>query len=470
MSKITVYIPCFNYGQYLQKAIDSVLKQTMNDWELIIINDGSTDDTSQILDKYKTYPHIRIIEQEKKGLNITNNIALRLSNAKYFMRLDADDYLDENALAILSNILDTKPGVGLVYSDYYLLDENNEVMEVARRKKIGEEVELLDIPAHGACTMFRKECLLGLGGYTEEFDCQDGYDIWLKFIQSFKPYNVNLPLFYYRQHQINLTKDQNKILKARMAIKRSFVENQKNNTIPRVLAIIPVVKRPKAAADEAFQDLAGKPLIWHTLNEALKSKKLDKIVVTSDDSNTLNYCREFPVIIPIKRPEHLVSNISKIGSTLLHALELLQRDYDYKPDAVMVLYINAPLRCSFHIEKSIDTMAIFNTDTVISVSEDVDQLYNHDRYGLTAINEPAGIRLERKAIYRSNGAICLTRIDAIREENILGKSISHIIMLPEESIRIRSNFEFWLAEKIIIDWRNKPQLMQNVDFLQTDKK
>jgi len=90
--KVTVYIPTHNYEKYIEKSIQSVLSQTMDDWELIVINDGSTDDTSEILKRYAEHPKIRIVEQVKKGLNITNNIALRLSNAKYFMRLDADDY------------------------------------------------------------------------------------------------------------------------------------------------------------------------------------------------------------------------------------------------------------------------------------------------------------------------------------------------------------------------------------------
>ena len=127
---------------------------------------------------------------------VTNNVAIRLARGGYIMRLDADDFLDENCLGLLSNVLDTKPEVGLVYPDYYHVDEDGEVIELVRRKKIGEEVELLDLPAHGACTMIRRDVLLRLGSYSEKFSCQDGYDIWLKMVHSCHPYNVNLPLFY----------------------------------------------------------------------------------------------------------------------------------------------------------------------------------------------------------------------------------------------------------------------------------
>ena len=125
MPKITVYITAYNYGKYIAKAIQSVFKQTLDDWELIIINDGSTDNTAEVLAQYKKHPKIRIVEQENKGLNVANNIALRLSNGKYIIRLDADDYFDENILLVLSNVLDTKPEIGLVYPDYYHINEDD---------------------------------------------------------------------------------------------------------------------------------------------------------------------------------------------------------------------------------------------------------------------------------------------------------------------------------------------------------
>ena len=129
---------------------------------------------------------ITVIEQENQGLNVTNNIAMRLARGKYIMRLDADDYLDENALQILANILDTKPDVSLVYPDYFEISPDGEVIRLVRREKIGLEVKLMDLPAHGACTLFRTKVLKQLGGYMEEFSCQDGYEIWLRFIEKKK--------------------------------------------------------------------------------------------------------------------------------------------------------------------------------------------------------------------------------------------------------------------------------------------
>ena len=450
--KVTVYIPTYNYGKYIEQAIQSVLNQTMEDWELIVINDGSTDNTSEILRRYENHPKISIIEQENRGLTVSNNIGLRLSDGKYLMRLDADDYLDENALLVLSNILDSKPEVGLVYPDYYVIDEDGGVIEIMRRKKIGEEVELLDLPAHGACTMFRKECLLQIKGYEESIECQDGYDVWLRFIQSFKPYNVNVPLFYYRQHPESLTTKRQKILETRKNIKRNFVRKYKGDYIPKVLAIIPVLKKPFSSPDSPFTSLAGKPLIWYTLQQASRTKMLDKIVVSSDDEEVLSYAKAFGNIDTIERPYELTKSSSKIQSIVIHALKVHKEESSYSPDAVMVLYINTPLRRTMHMEKVIDTLTIFDVDSVVSVCEELAFCYQHARNGLVPMQSRRDFRIEKESIYKENGAILLSKVDTITEQDFLGKKIGHILMLPEESIKIKSQFEFWLAEKIISEW------------------
>jgi len=453
MPKVTVYIPTHNYGRFLDKAIQSVLAQTLTDWELIIIDDGSMDNTKEVLDKYREHPKIRIIEQERKGLNVTNNIALRLANGKYIIRLDADDYFDENILLVLSNILDTKPEIGLVYPDYYHINEEGEIIELIRRKKIGEEVELLDLPAHGAGTMIRKECLIELKGYNEEFSCQDGYELWLKFIRKYKPYNVNLPLFYYRQHSQSLTKKYKEILETRRKIKRNFVNKYKRGNTLKVLGIIPVVKKPIYPQSAPFIKLAGKPLLWYTLNEVQKAKALDRVVITSEDDDILEYARQFKDVITLKRPIEMAKSISKIEDTALYVLEYMKKEVAYEPDAVCILYITTPLRKYYHIDKAVDTMTIFNIDSVISVQEELSYCYFHRKYGLEPINNSKrDLRIEREAIYKENGAIYISRTNVIREGRLLGKKIGHIIMLPEESIKINTDFDLWMVEKIITEW------------------
>jgi glycosyltransferase involved in cell wall biosynthesis len=452
--KVTVYIPTHNYARYLDQAVQSVLRQTMPDWELIIIDDGSTDNTRAILDKYRDTSKIRIIEQENQGLNVSNNIALRLAQGRYIMRLDADDYLDENILLILSNILDFKPEIGLVYPDYYHVDEQGEVIEIVRRKKVGEEVEILDLPAHGACTMIRRELLLEVGGYHEGFSCQDGYDLWLKMIARYQTYNVNIPLFYYRQHPGSLTRKQAKILETRRSIKRHFVMENLNGERPKVLGIVPVVGRSIYPQSNPFVELAGRPLLWYTLHPLQNAKGLDRVILATDDDEVLDYGREFPGLELFKRPPEFSKATTRMGQLTKFILESLQTRKNYEPEAVCILYISTPLRRARHIDKAIDTMAIYGVDSVISVREELAACYQHRRFGLTPISNSKGsYRLEKDVVYKENGAIFLTRASVIKSGELLGKKIGHIIMLPEESIKINTAFDLWLAEKIMMEWR-----------------
>jgi len=457
MIKTTVYIPCHNYGHYIEKAVDSVINQTFDDWELIIINDGSTDDSSTIINQYKSHPKIAIIDQENKGLNTTNNIALRLAKGKYIIRLDADDIFEENILLILSNVLDKNPEVGLVYPDYYHIDESGEIIEVVRRKKIGEEVELLDLPAHGACTMFRTGFLRELGGYTENFSCQDGYDIWIRMIQKWRPYNINIPLFYYRRHNENLTGNQTRILETRRKIKKHYIQNLKGVNVPEVIGVVPVLGKPPIKEMDPFIDLNGKPLIWYTIREIEKSENLKKAIVTSEDERVLDYVSQFNFITPIRRTSNLSKNTTKMVDVVKHSLVEIADKTHSKPDAVCLLYVNTPLRQAHHIDKAIHTMMVFDVDSVLSIVEEFAPCYQHMKFGLSPINGTVGgLRLERKSIFKENGAIYLTRLEILEKENrLIGDKVGHITMMPEESVKINCLFDFWMAEKIINEWGSK---------------
>jgi len=448
MIKTTIYITTHNYGQYIEQAIKSVFAQIFKDWELIIINDGSTDNTMEVIRKYKDDPHVTIVDQKNRGLTVSNNIALRLSRGSYIMRLDADDYLDENALLILANILDSKPEVGLVYPDYYEVNPKGEVIRLVRRKKIGEDLELLDLPAHGACTMFRKECLLQLGGYSEQFACQDGYDIWIRFIHEFQPYNINVPLFYYRQHPASLTKRQDRILETRREIKRKFVKDNLNNEVPQTLGVIPVMRNSSQFKDP-FQTLAGKPLLDYTLEEAVKAKLLDRVVLATDDDEVIVHAKAYKSIISIKRPEELSRTSVRMHRVMSYVLQVMESQHNYRPEAVCTLYVNTPLRKAHHIDKAIDTMAIFGVDSVVSVEEELAFCFSHGKNGLEPIQTAREIRAEKKGLYKETGAIYLSKVDVIKRERLVGDRVGHIVMLPEESVKINSAFEFWLAENII---------------------
>ena len=137
---ISVYITSYNYENYLQESIDSVKNQTLKNFELLIIDDGSTDNSRQIIKKNLS-PKIKCIFQKRKGLNVTNNIAIKNTSGKYVVRLDADDCLCPDALKKMSAALEKDKKAAMVFPDYYETDKDLNVYRKIHRHNF-EEVTL----------------------------------------------------------------------------------------------------------------------------------------------------------------------------------------------------------------------------------------------------------------------------------------------------------------------------------------
>ena len=213
---VTIYLVNHNYGRFLEKSIDSVLSQDFLDFELIIIDDGSTDHSNQILNNYEQIDKVNVVRQKNKGLSVTNNIALKMSSSRYIMRLDADDYLLPNALRVLTSRLEADPDLVLVFPDYYEVDEYGEILHRVKRNDFEKDVTLYDIPAHGACTMFRRDILREVGGYDEKFvESMGGGDIdfWYRIYQYTKKntYRWALSLKLFKKLRLKV-KDKKKLL------------------------------------------------------------------------------------------------------------------------------------------------------------------------------------------------------------------------------------------------------------------
>ena len=183
-----------------------------------------------------------------------------------------------NCLEILASKLLNDKKVGLVFPDYYLVDENNEIYSQYERHDFNS-VNLKDQPAHGACTMIRTRLLKNIGGYNKDFFCQDGYDLWIRFIQKYKVKNINLPLFYYRQHNRNLTKNVDTIQKTKSKILENFNSKKIKNSY--FVGIISIIGDEKENKEINLKRIRNRTLIEWTIDAALKSKKLNKLVFTS---------------------------------------------------------------------------------------------------------------------------------------------------------------------------------------------
>ena len=451
---VTVYIPCHDYGRFLQEAVNSVFAQSFREWELIIVDDGSRDDTAEIAEcvRRERPDQVSVITREARGLQACANAVLRVARGRYVMRLDADDFLDESALLVLTRHLDEHPDVALVYPNYVYIDETGNHLGVEHRKRVGGEAVLLDLPAHGACTLVRKRVLKAVGGYDESFDRQDGYDLWLKVVNRYPVANVPTPLFYYRQHSGSLSSDRSQLLETRARIKRAWVEKNSGSVKPRIVAVVGAKNTYANLPNIVLMEFAGQILLEYTVKAALECGRFEMILVTTDDPAVVEYIqnRGTPQVRAHLRPDELSGDWVTEDSVLSEAVAFLEEG-GLHADILVSLNVHCPLRGPQHIQKAIDTLLLYNADSVVSVFEDYQLHYVHSSHGMEPLN-PAmhrQIRVEREALYASNGALHAAWADAIGGVDVLSRKVGHIVMPWWDSLQIKSQKDAWLVELIL---------------------
>ncbi len=439
---VTIYIVNHNYGKFIKKAIESVFSQSHSNIQLIIIDNGSNDHSRQILRKLKPQ-QASVIFQKNKGLIAANNLAIKLSKGKYIMRLDADDWLKKNAVTMMVKEFKRNKKIGLVFSNYYEVDENENISKQVKRYDF-QKVKLLDRPAHGACTMFKSELFKKVGFYDEEFDCQDGFDIWLKFIKKYKVKSIKKSLWFYRQHGSNLTKNENKILKTRNKI---IIKNKKKRKLKNIIAIIPVRGPKYETRCLASTKLKNKMLIERTINFASKCEFIKKIFISSSDVAFLNKLKKKykNIINVIHRDENLIKNTTDIME-VIKDLDKKMSNKNFKYDGIFKLSVEGPFRDKDELNAMIAYMEIFKVDKVLGVRIENDNFYKHDGNSLKALSKTSPLRLERDDIFREINHTFLLSKNAIKRKVF---KIGHIVLNQLSSFSIRSDFDLDLAKQII---------------------
>ena len=199
--KVTVLMSVYNGEKYLQEAIDSILGQTFKDFEFLIINDGSTDKTGEILKSYND-PRIKIINNEKNiGLTKSLNIGLRIAKGEYIARQDADDISMPERLEKEVEFLEQNRNVGLVGTDYLFINEKGKVIHIVKCLNGSRELKAKLLEGnqfgHGS-VMLRRECIDKVGVYREEFKFAQDYDFCLRIAEMYDVANISEPLYKWR--------------------------------------------------------------------------------------------------------------------------------------------------------------------------------------------------------------------------------------------------------------------------------
>ena len=220
MPKVSIIIPAYNQGHYLVEAIDSALGQTYSDFEVIVVDDGSTDETSQVAHSF-TDPRVHYIYQENRGLSAARNTGVCNSTGEYLTFLDSDDRFLPIKLELLVGALETRPEVGLVAGQAIPIDEQGRPAGKIIDKPIPEEPYklLLGNPLHVGSVMLRRNWQEKVGLFDESLRSYEDWDMWLRLARAgCKMAWVPKPVSLYRFHSAQMTRIGTQMTRATFAV------------------------------------------------------------------------------------------------------------------------------------------------------------------------------------------------------------------------------------------------------------
>jgi len=197
--KVSIYIPAYNAGKYIKQSVDSALRQTYTDLEICICDDGSTDNTVEVLEKsYSDHPRVRWLTIPHGGIGKASNTAVKMCRGLYIGQLDADDMLLPHAVETCVKYLDTHPDIGCVYGTYERVDESGKFIEPGYNwPKFSREILLNNMIVHHF-RMFGKRDWSRTTGFNETYENAVDYDMYIKLSEVCKFHHINEVLYRYR--------------------------------------------------------------------------------------------------------------------------------------------------------------------------------------------------------------------------------------------------------------------------------
>lgn len=214
--RVSIIIPCYKQAHYLSDALESVLAQTHSNWECIIVNDGSPDDTGEVARGYASRdPRIRYLEQENRGLAGARNSGLAIATGEYIQFLDADDVILPEKLAAQLAVFSQEPRTSVVYCDFFYFEhtpDNRSDSPAAFKAKYGNNdiaAKLLGgnfVVVHAA--LVRRQDIQEAGGFDESLRACEDYDLWLRLAAQGKLFAyLDCALALYRITPGSMTRD-----------------------------------------------------------------------------------------------------------------------------------------------------------------------------------------------------------------------------------------------------------------------
>ena len=228
--KVTVLMPAYNAANYIDEAIQSVLEQSFTDFELLIINDGSTDDTLDIIEYFED-KRISVISQENKGVSAALNTGLKYARAPYIVRFDADDVCYPHRLQTQYDFITLYPEYSIVGSAADYIDADGHFIFTHHPDAhLNEEIQQLKYsvcPFIHSSVIYKKDVIVNNGGYNEYAYTFEDHFLWVNILKTKKACNLSIPLIKVRLNPESITIDEKWQSRKFRSIKNSSLKSRK---------------------------------------------------------------------------------------------------------------------------------------------------------------------------------------------------------------------------------------------------
>jgi len=272
MAKVNVIIPAFNAAKYLPAAIKSVLAQTFDDWEICLVDDGSTDNTVEVIAPFLEShgSKIRYIRQENRGLPAARNAAIKAASGELLALLDADDIWLPCRLSESVKVMDERPQAGLSYGRITVIDQDDQLGWTWEGNPrfaegwIAPQIYMRTINLPCPTLTFRRRCVDEVGLFDETFRATEDRDLWLRIALQHEVAFVNEVIAYYRYSPNQMSTDPDRMLQAQLKFIRKHYGKPGCGFIARRVAIARAYK-------QRAETLKAKGRAWDSLASGLRA-------------------------------------------------------------------------------------------------------------------------------------------------------------------------------------------------------